>query len=164
MNRSEDVLAQQSRSNELAAIYEAHKEMVFRVSLGLSANRADAEDITQETFVQIHKSLKGFKHQSSLGTWIYRITIRVASRWLAKNRRDNRGESVHEPVADSPVGTRVDLIKALRKLPFNARLVVSLVMIQGLSHTEAAEVLNIPVGTVASRLHSAKKLLITYLS
>ena len=120
----------------------------------MSGNHADAEDIAQEAFVAIIGALPRFRGDAKLSTWIYRITLRVGTRWLAK-----RGTVAELPTtllaADQSIP--IDLINALHKLPIDYRMVVMLVSIEGLSHSEVAEVVAIPVGTVASRLHYARK-------
>lgn len=111
-------------------------------------------------FVAIMGALPGFRGDAKLSTWIYRITLRIATRWLA--RRGTVAElSVALPACDQTIP--VDLINALRKLSIDYRSVVLLVSVEGLSHEEAAEILGIPAGTVASRLHYARKQLLALL-
>lgn len=134
--------------------FEEHYQGVYRLALSLSGNPADAEDIAQEVFVAVIKALPQFRGDAKLSTWIYRIALRVGTRWLAR-----RGAAAELPAtlraADQSIP--IDLVNALRRLPMELRAVVLLVAIEGLSHGEAAEVLAIPVGTVASRLHYARK-------
>jgi RNA polymerase sigma-70 factor (ECF subfamily) len=142
-------------------VFREHYQSVYRLALSLSGNHADAEDIAQESFIAIIGALPRFRGDAKLSTWIYRITLRVGTRWLAK-----RGAVAELPAtlfaADHSIP--IDLINALRKLPVDLRMVILLVAIEGLSHSEAAEVLAIPVGTVASRLHYARKRLIELLA
>ena len=101
-----------------------------------------------------------FRGDAKLSTWIYRIALRVGNRWLAR-----RGGVAELPVtlAATDQSIPIDLINALRKLPTDLRIIVLLVSIEGLSHEEAAEVLAVPTGTVASRLHYARKRLVKLL-
>ena len=142
-------------------VFREHYQSVYRLALSLSGNHADAEDIAQEACIAIIGALPRFRGDAKLSTWIYRITLRVGTRWLAK-----RGAVAELPAtlfaADQSIP--IDLINALRKLPIDLRMVILLVAIEGLSHSEAAEVLAIPVGTVASRLHYARKRLIELLA
>jgi len=135
-------------------VFREHYQSVYRLALSLSGNHADAEDIAQEVFVAIIGALPRFRGDAKLSTWIYRITLRVGTRWLAK-----RGAAAELPptllAADHSIP--IDLVNALRNLPIDSRMVILLVAIEGLSQSEAAEVLAIPVGTVASRLHYARK-------
>ena len=142
-------------------VFREHYQSVYRLALSLSGNHADAEDIAQETFVAIIGALPRFRGDAKLSTWIYRIVLRIGTRWLAK-----RGAVAELPptlfAADHSIP--IDLINALRKLPIDFRMVILLVAIEGLSHGEVAEVLAIPVGTVASRMHYARKRLIELLA
>lgn len=135
-------------------VFRDYFHSVYRVALSMSGNHTDAEDITQEVFVAIIRALPKFRGDAKLSTWIYRITMRVGTRWLAR-----RGAATE--VAPSPSALDctipIDLVNALRKLPTNLRIVIQLVGIEGLSHAEAADVLAIPEGTVASRMHYARK-------
>lgn len=135
-------------------VFREHFHSVYRLALSLSGNHADAEDITQEAFVAIIRSLPAFRGDATLSTWIYRITLRVGTRWLA---RRGAATSVAPPLCAVDESIPIDLINALRKLPINLRMVIQLVAIEGLSHAEAAEVLAVPEGTVASRMHYARK-------
>lgn len=135
-------------------VFRDHFHSVYRVALSMSGNHADADDITQEVFVAIIRALPKFRGDAKLSTWIYRITIRVGTRWLAR-----RGAATEVAPSASAVDSAIpiDLVNALRKLPTNLRMVIQLVGIEGLSHAEAADVLAIPEGTVASRMHYARK-------
>ena len=135
-------------------VFREHFRRVYRLALSMSGNHADAEDIAQEAFVAIIRALPRFRSDAKLSTWIYRITLRVGTRWLAKRSVDKELPTTLS-AADNAIP--IDLINALRKLPIDLRMVIQLVGIEGLSHAEAAEVLAIPEGTVASRMHYARK-------
>jgi len=141
-------------------VFREHYESVYRLALSLSGNHADAEDIAQEAFVAIIRALPRFRHEAKLSTWIYRITLRVGTKWLAKR---GAAEELPPDLLAADRSIPIDLINALRKLPIEFRMVILLVAVEGLSHGEVAEVLAIPVGTVASRLHYARKRLIDLL-
>jgi len=137
-----------------STVFAEHYQSVFRLALSLSGSHADAEDIAQEVFEVIVKALPKFRGDSKLSTWIYRITLRTGTRWLAR-----RG-----PVAELKVDMTatdqsipIDLINVLNKLSLDMKAVVLLAFVEGLTHDEVAEVLAIPVGTVASRVHYARK-------
>lgn len=148
-------------SESFNSVIAEHYTSVYRLALSLSGNHADAEDIAQEVFVAILTALPRFRGEAKLSTWIYRITFRVAGRWLAK-----RGAvaEVSQALTAVDQSIPIDLIDALRKLTLELRIVVLLVSIEGLSHDEAADALGIPVGTIASRLHYARRKLLEYLS
>ncbi len=148
-------------SSSFEEVFSQHYQSVYRLALSLAGNPADAEDIAQEAFVAIHAALPRFRGEAQIRTWIYRIAFRVGARWLAK--RGTVAEfSEDQQAAESALP--LDLIHALQTLPWEFRTVVLLVSIEGLSHDEAAEVLAIPTGTVASRLHYARKRLLAILA
>lgn len=144
-------------SESITRVFREHYQSVYRLGLSLSGNHADAEDIAQEVFVAVIGALPKFRGDAKLGTWIYRITLRVGTRWLAKKGPVAEISSTIRAVDQS---IPLDLVNALRKLPVDLRSVILLVSVEGLTHGEASQVLGIPVGTVASRLHYARKRLV----
>ena len=152
---------------DFEAIFNEHYQYVMRLAFNLTGSRSEAEDILQEVFIAVLKGLPNFRGEASHATWIYRITVRIAGRHrqkrspyvaLDKHHMDSlvaRGEM--------DVTTR-QLLTALHKLPMAQRTLLVLVAMEGMSHQQAAEVLGVPVGTIGSRLHTARKALGTYLS
>ncbi|MEM7707539.1 MAG: sigma-70 family RNA polymerase sigma factor [Pseudomonadota bacterium] len=135
-------------------VFREHYPQVYRLALSMACNPADAEDISQETFLAVFRGLRAFRGDARLSTWIYRIALRVATRWLAR-RRPVREPSFTEVRADAPIP--IDLINALQRLPVTSRMIIGLVAVEGMSHREVAGLLGIPEGTVASRLFTARK-------
>ena len=135
-------------------IFREHYDSVYRLAVSMTGSPADAEDIAQETFINVLRALPKFRGDAKLSTWIYRIAFRVAVRSLAKRRPSTE---LPDDIAASDQTLPLDLINALAKLPLRQRLVVLLVSVEGLSHDEAGDVLAIPPGTVASRLHTARE-------
>jgi RNA polymerase sigma-70 factor (ECF subfamily) len=155
-----------------------YKDLVFNLSYRLLGDHAAAEDLTQEVFLRVHRGLKSFRGDSSLKTWIYRITLNAASNvrksWARKGRR--RHVSLEEPVRDggprrveqladtSPGPERVAhasdiarrLQEALNALPPEYRTAVILRDIEGLAYREIAEALEVSPGTVKSRIARAR--------
>ena len=129
-------------------------ESIYRIALGLSANRSDAEDIAQEVCVAVLRGLPKFRGDARITTWLYRITFRVATRWLARRRRS---VELPESLAAADSTLPLDLMRALDRLSFDARMVILLVSVEGMTHAEAAAILAVPEGTVASRLHTARR-------
>lgn len=137
------------------------------VCFEMTGDMADAEDATQETFIIVHRALPRFRGEAAPATWVYRIALRVAAR-ARKRRRRRAGLPLArehaEDLAASPdpdhVQAKDEVLRvraALADLSPDHRAVISLFAIDGLSHEEIAEVLGVPVGTVWSRLHAARK-------
>ncbi|MCB1627688.1 MAG: sigma-70 family RNA polymerase sigma factor [Xanthomonadales bacterium] len=141
--------------DELALLLALHQDRVYRIALGIAGQCADAEDIMQEALLSIARGHRDFRGDAALSTWIYRITLRTALAWMARHRRGEAAGEAHPDLsahADAPL----DLSRALARLPLAARTVLMLVAVEGFSHAEAARLLEIPEGTVASRLHHAR--------
>ena len=151
-----------------------YQDRVYSAVLNYVSNPDDAVDITQEAFVKAYTNLKRFKAGSAFYTWLYRIAINASIDFLRKRKSrnvdslddDRYAESGFEPVSKDPstdpekVVTRSLQKNALRgavgMLSEKLRAVVVLHDIEGLSQDEVAEILNIPVGTVKSRVSRAR--------
>jgi RNA polymerase sigma-70 factor, ECF subfamily len=130
----------------------------------LDGNASEAEDATQEVFIEIHRSIRNFRGRARLDTWMHRITVNVC----LQRRRKKSLPTVELQDADLPPqldgdpfqsAARAELRgvmeRAVRELPEGQRDVVLLHGMQGLSYAEVAQVLECPVGTVKSRLSTA---------
>ena len=156
------------RERAYEELFERFRRPVFALCLNLLGDRADAEDALQEVFLGVCNGLSRFRGEATLSTWIYRIAIRVAFR--QKARRPIRTATLEsEPVAVGTEDTLVaqerkrDLVSALGHLSADHRAVLALIAVDELSSREVAAVLNIPAGTVWSRLHVARKKLVALL-
>jgi RNA polymerase sigma-70 factor (ECF subfamily) len=157
------------------ALVDRHAKALFRAALSLSRNRADAEDLFQETLVAAFRGLKNFAGRSSVKTWLLKILTRQAYKsWTrAKLRRstlsiDAMEAGERQPNGISPdaalategatsnIERRIDVMELLQHLTEAHREVLVLREIQGLSYDEIAEVLGVPRGTVESRLFRAR--------
>lgn len=141
-------------------VFNEHYDYVVRLAYNLSGNLSDAEDIAQEVFIGVNASLARFEGKSQLRTWIYRIVIRVACRYLSKKTTTVSFDDVkHENDGDGevPQSDDFDILKLMLKLPLEQRTLISLSAIEGLSHQQIADILNVPVGTIGSRLHTARR-------
>jgi RNA polymerase sigma-70 factor, ECF subfamily len=166
----EDALVARLRRGDRGAFEElviAYQHRVFGVALRMLGNRAEAEDIAQETFLRAHRALPEFRGDARLHTWLYAIASRLCLNRLASaDRRLVRGDdaalaaaATDEPTAAARV-ERAELDAAVREaiaaLPEERRIVVVLRDLEGLSYEEIAEVLELELGTVRSRLHRAR--------
>lgn len=147
-------------------IYERYGAMVFNLALQMTGEREEASDISQETFLRIHRHLAGFRGRSSLRTWVYRVTVNCCrsryrrQRWW-KRRLLQDSEARLERVPDgrrSPEdramarGTTELVAGALQRLPAVYREAVALRDIEGLSYEEIARICGVRIGTIRSRI------------
>ncbi len=164
--------AQAGDKEAFCHLYEAHKGRVYGICLRIVRQHAEAEDCTQEAFLQCYQKLSSFRGDSALSTWLYRLTVNVVLMRLRTSRSapisldtSGQGESRESPIAHScPVqdlallGTvdRITLRRALRKLPPGYRTVFLLHDVQGKAHSEIARELGCSVGNSKSQLHQAR--------
>lgn len=148
------------------ALMDRYERRVYNLALRLLGDATEAEDAAQEIFIQVHRSLPGFKGGSRLDTWIHRIAVNVCLQRRRKRALPTVGmpdEDLLECADGDPFhfaarGELRSVVEtALDRLPESQRDVVVLHGIQGLSYAEVAEALDCPVGTVKSRLSTAFK-------
>jgi RNA polymerase sigma-70 factor (ECF subfamily) len=166
----------------LAPLVEKYKRMVYRLAMQITKNHADADDVMQETFIKVYRSIRMFRRDAAFETWLYRIAVNEALNFV--KRRERRRESALEAAAEGEyeATTRYQaqtandphvhaekaelrhyVTKAVNSLSLKHRTVVILHEFEGLTHAEIASILNCSEGTVRSRLHYARKKLRTLL-
>lgn len=142
--------------------------IAYRVALGVVRNHADAEDVSQEAFVRAHHHFEGLRDREHFRAWLIRTTWRLAiDRQRSAARRDRREQTAFElgtpgwTATESPEGREFErrLDGAVDALPEDLRRVLILAAIEGYDTRETAALLEIPEGTVRSRLHRARKIL-----
>jgi RNA polymerase sigma-70 factor (ECF subfamily) len=155
-------------------LVEKYRQRVWRLAYQVLHDREEAWDVAQEAFVRAFHSLPSFRGQSAFYTWLFRITVNVATdrhRQRGAQARAFGPERVSEEewarTTPDPGGgpeqqaarkeQRERIRSALDALPPKARTIIMLSDVEGLSYREIAEVLNCPIGTVMSRLHNARK-------
>ncbi len=155
------------RSAEWAAIVGEHSARVYRLAYRLTGNRQDAEDLTQDVFVRVFRSLDSFEPGNFAG-WLHRITTNLfldRARRAARIRMDGFAEGAEQQLLGSHVlpedavhdaGFDPDIEAALASLPEKFRVAVVLCDVEGLSYDEIADVLGVKVGTVRSRIHRGR--------
>lgn len=148
-----------------------YQSKVFAVALKVSNNQKDAEDISQEVFLQLYRSLENFNGESSLATWIYRITMNKAidfKRKQVKQQENETSELLSTLQEDNLLSPEEALIKTIDKelihsylieLPQAYSDVLKLYYFEELTYGEIALKLNVAVKTVESRLYRAKRLI-----
>ncbi len=164
-------------------LVEKYQSRVYAMVFGMLRNREDARDCTQEAFVKAYNNLERFRLESSFYTWLYRIAMNLSIDLIRKRKR-RKQTSFDEAIAsrdgdggisdlhsgDSPTKSleRKQLygriMEALEQLPEDQRQAVLLRELEGLSYREISDVMDIPEGTVMSRLFYARKKLQTILA
>ncbi len=163
--------AQRGDEQAFATLYELHKKRVYSVCLQMTRDVADAEDLTQEAFLQVFRSINSFRGDSAFSTWLYRIAVNTV---LMKLRRRKAPPlvSLDEPVsaestslkrevgsADPRLSGAVDRIalrRAVAELPAGCRQIFDLHEVEGYQHHEIAQLLQCSIGNSKSQLHKAK--------
>ena len=144
-----------------------HEDRVFSVTYRVLGDRDKALDATQETFLTVFRKASQFKGDSQFGTWVYRIAVNTCYDMLRKQKRrktDSLPEH-HDPADPGALeevesaGVRPELQRALSDLPEEFRAAVVLSDIEGLSMADVADALDIPVGTVKSRVFRGRRAL-----
>jgi len=155
-----------------------YRERVFGVVYNLTSNREDAADLTQDTFIKAFQAINRFQGNCSFFTWLYKIAVNTTLSHLRKNKMRSffSLEKLNEEGGDAQVieqltdkkGADRDtylhelqekLNEGMQKLSIPHRTVITLYEIDGLSHSEIAEIMACSEGTVRSRLHYAKQFL-----
>lgn len=148
---------------------------LFRTALRMTRNREDAEDLMQETITKAFAAFGRFEEGTNFRAWIFKILTNTFINNYYRVREKQKLPSLdemEEDVAFQPVFegatpeeallntlTREDIIRAIECIPLEFRTVVVLTLVEGFSYKETAEILDIPIGTVMSRLHRGRKLL-----
>ena len=157
---SDEVLARRAADGDESAFEELvvrYQDRLYTLALRITLSEADAYDCVQEGLVSAWRGLGNFRFNARFSTWMYRIVVRKAYDVL--ERRGRTAEPVDEVPAtsvDTPVEARLDLLDALAALEPEFRTVAVACDVVGMSMDEAAIALDLPAGTVKSRLHRAR--------
>jgi RNA polymerase sigma-70 factor (ECF subfamily) len=167
--RAEHELIERCRQGDETAFRELvdqYKGLVFALIARSISNRARAEELAQDVFLKVHKGLPYFRGESKLSTWLYRIVINV----LSQERPDRAVASLDEDSGDRPktqlsaddrafgdLVLRDRLQKAIERLPMQYQVLVNGHYLKGMRYEDLAEALNLPMGTVKTHLHRAKR-------
>jgi RNA polymerase sigma-70 factor (ECF subfamily) len=164
--------AQQGDAEAFERIYRLHNRRVYALCLRMVGNTAEAEDLTQEAFLQLFRKIGTFRGESAFSTWLHRLAVNVVLMRLRKKTLAQTSlEEVTEP--DEDVGgprkdiggpdlrlsgsvDRVNLERAVEQLPPGYRSVFVLHDVQGYEHNEIATIMNCSIGNSKSQLHKAR--------
>jgi RNA polymerase sigma-70 factor (ECF subfamily) len=168
-----DLLAQAQAGDHraFAQLYSLHKKRIYSLCMRMVGNTAEAEDMTQETFLQLHRKIATFRGDSAFSTWLHRLAINVVLMQLRKKGLSLI--SMDEAMEPDPKGSsgrgfgardttlagsidRLALERAVGNLPAGYRLVFVLHDIEGYEHHEIASMLDCSVGNSKSQLHKAR--------
>ncbi len=185
MTREEELAAvqrvQRGDASAFEALVAAYEKNVYNLALRMTGRPEDAEDMAQEAFLKAYSSIRSFRGDSKFSVWLYRIVSNVCLDHLRRQSRrqtvslsaeDDEGEDVQLDLADtaqSPEAllerklTRESVRRGLAQLPPDARQILLLREIQGLSYEEIGETLGLEPGTVKSRIFRARKRLCAFL-
>jgi len=162
--------AQQGDEEAFAALFEAHKRRVYSLCLRMTGNVAEAEDLTQEAFLQLFRKISTFRGESAFSTWLHRLAVNVVLMHLRKKglsqisldeTENSQGDPIKRDYGDDDrrlVGSvdRVTLTRAIGELPPGYRSVFVLHDVEGYEHNEIAEIMSCSVGNSKSQLHKAR--------
>jgi RNA polymerase sigma-70 factor, ECF subfamily len=166
----------QGERNTFRKLVERYQPMVFRTCMGFLHNKDDADDLTQDVFIQAYQTLSGFKGDASFSTWIYRIAVNASLNKIRKSSKrlliqrletvfgveKSKGFSIPIPDTDNPENIlilnehREWVQKALNTLPENQRTAIVLSKYDDLPQKAIAEIMNLTEGAVEALMQRAK--------
>jgi len=164
--------AQRGDAAAFERIYQLHSRRVYSLCLRMVSNTAEAEDLTQEAFLQLFRKISSFRGESAFSTWLHRLAVNVVLMKLRKKRMPESSlEEATEPDEESggprrDFGAhdlrlsgsvdRVNLQRAVDQLPPGYRAIFVLHDVQGYEHNEIADIMGCSIGNSKSQLHKAR--------
>ena len=163
-------LAQKSSSGNIAAfevLYERYHRRTYSLCMRMTSSATEAEDLTQEVFIQLFRKIGSFRGASAFSTWLHRLTVNQVlmhfrKRSVKSEKTSDDGEMPDQIVTGTanpnkmPIVDRIALNKAIGELPNGYRSVFVLHDVEGYEHEEVARIMGISVGTSKSQLHKAR--------
>jgi RNA polymerase sigma-70 factor (ECF subfamily) len=162
--------AQQGDEDAFAALFDLHKRRVYSLCLRMTGDAAEAEDLSQEAFLQLFRKIGTFRGESAFTTWLHRLVVNVVLMHLRKKGlqqvsldepEDSQEGSVNREYGDDDKRLlhsidRITLGRAIEQLPRGYRAVFVLHDVEGYEHNEIAQIMNCSVGNSKSQLHKAR--------
>ena len=163
--------AKQGDAESFEALYGLHKRRVYSLCLRMTGNVAEAEDLTQEAFLQLFRKISTFRGESAFSTWLHRLAVnvvlmRLRKKGLSEVSLEETLEPQHEDGPRRDVGVRdnvlagsidrVNLERCLESLPPGYRTIFVLHDVEGYEHNEIATMLGCSIGNSKSQLHKAR--------
>jgi len=172
LNEAETIeRAKQGDGEAFQALYDKHKRRVYSLCLRMTANTAEAEDLTQEAFLQLFRKIATFRGESAFSTWLHRLSVNVVLMHLRKKglpvvslEETTQGADEDAPKKDfgaedlALAGSidRMQLQKAVEDLPPGYRTIFVLHDVEGYEHNEIAAIVGCSIGNSKSQLHKAR--------
>ncbi|MFC1719181.1 sigma-70 family RNA polymerase sigma factor [Candidatus Poribacteria bacterium] len=160
------------QKNEFERMALQHMDLAYNIALGMTRDATEAEDLVQDTYLRAYKFFDTFERETNFRAWLFTI---LRNTYINRYRRKSRdpqmvdiseiqmsGELVAESTPENDIFSRLlddDVADAMNSLPTDFRITVVLSDLEGLPYKEIAEILDIPIGTVMSRLYRGRKLL-----
>jgi RNA polymerase sigma factor (sigma-70 family) len=155
-------------------LVETYKNKVYNTVLNILQDDADADDSTQEVFIGVYESISSFKQQSSLSTWIYRISVRKALDklrkrktrqqlrkilpwWMPEENKSVSGNFDHPGVTLENKQKAAVLFNAIGALPEKQKIAITLIKIQGMNYEEASTIMDLSIKAIESLISRAKQ-------
>jgi RNA polymerase sigma-70 factor, ECF subfamily len=181
VDAGDEAQSERARQDEFTGLAMEYMPALYSAALRMTRNPSDAEDLVQETYLKAYRAWNSFTKGTNLKSWLYRIlTNTFINSYRAKKRRPDQteldevedlylyrrlggleaamaGRSAEDELLES--FTETDVKQALESLPDMFRMAVLLADVEGFSYKEIAEILDVPIGTVMSRLHRGRKAL-----
>ena len=160
--------AQQGDEQAFATLYQLHNKLVYSVCLRMTKDVAEAEDLTQEAFVQVFRNLNSFRGGSAFSAWQYRVVVKrridegepeIATEPISRNSPSLKREVEKEDLNLRGTIDRIALRHAIEELPRGCRQIFELHEVEGYEHHEIAKLLQCSIGNSKSQLHKAKKIM-----
>lgn len=181
---SDQELIQQARDGDpdaFGVLVRRHQKRIYRLAVHMLRDTTEAEDVTQETFVRAYQALERFQGNSQPYTWLYRIAVNLSLNIIRTRKPRQHATGDDDPRVDAWLSQRVSadrdpatvteqrelataLCDGIDGLSETLRTTLLLVCVEGLGHSQAAEVLGCPEGTVAWRVHEARRKLRQHLA
>lgn len=176
--------AKKGNINAFEILVNEHQKKVYNLALKFSKNHEDALDLAQEALLKAYRNIQNFKGNSLFSTWVYKITTNICidhyrktnniqTVYIDEEVKNNDGDSykkINLPSLSDPESEcerkelRGFIISCLDKIPIELKSVIVLKDIQGFSYEEISQILDIPMGTVKSRINRARTLMRKHLS
>lgn len=145
---------------DIETVYREHRRYVFALCLRMLRNEADADDLTQEVFMQVDRKLHTFNGESKLRTWLHRVTVNhvlmhFRTKMFKREKLTDTGD-IPEVLIETSIDDKIAIDEALRSMPKGYRNVLLLREVLGLEHDEVGAALGVSAGTAKSQWSKAK--------